>query len=86
MPHRLDQREDLFVRMQVLLDLLDHLVNELTEERSVQTLKQGSRHFQPLLTVVISIIFSASTQGTGQQAVDHIADEVGLLLEAIGVG
>ena len=71
--------------MQVFLDLLDHLVNELSKKLSVQTIEQGARHLKPLLAIVITIVLRGSTQSTSQKPVDHVSDKVGFLKIAVSI-
>ena len=64
--------------------MLDHLLDELSEELSVQTRAEGTCHLKPLLAVVISVIFRGSAKGSNEKTIDHVADEIGLLDGAIG--
>ena len=86
MPHCLDQGESSSVGVKILFDLLDHLIDKLSEEGSVKTRKQGTCHLESLFTVVISIVLSGSTQCTREKSVYHVTNKEGFLKVSIRIG
>ena len=65
--------------MEIFLNLLDHLLNKLTEKLSILTDHQGASHLESLFAVVITIVFSCAAKSTLKKSVDHVADKVSLL-------
>lgn len=68
----------LLVGMEVFLEMLLHVFVELSEFLSKEGSKQGAGQFEPLLSVVVTIVLDNATEASLEQPVDHIAHKVGL--------
>lgn len=57
---------------------------QLPEQHSEERSQKRARQVKPLSTKVISIVQFAPLQSSKQEPVDHVAKEVGLLVEVVG--
>ena len=61
--------------------VLDELAEELAEEAG----QQGPSEVEALVSVVIAVVGVAAPQGDEEEAMGHVAEEVGLMLELLFV-
>lgn len=56
--------------------MLLHVRDDLTELHPENHCEQGTGHVEPLLSIVVSVILSGSSQGSLNQSVGHVTSEV----------